>query len=253
MLLDFVEHKRRTGFIAFTTIGYGDLAPQTAIGRSIFVFWALFGVGAMTILIAGTFLNYRSSAVTVQCASVLSDAFSSKYHSVTQDKKFDRAVRRYRQGQEKAAQRREREHRVSRKRRSSQVVPALRASLARISSREPALPSIVQQPVLQPALTVAEAEARLRSRIEPLPAMILKEVLKLRDHTRYFLIANGHAEALSLQGGPSALAMQRDNAVPEDLKHLLDEIAQEEGFEERLKQEVWDDTHARNVGVLGYA
>jgi len=179
--------------------------------------------------------------------AVLSDAFSSKYHSVTQDKKFDRAVRRYRQGQEKAAQRRERENRVSRKRRSSQVVPALRASLARISSREPALPSIPQQPVLQPALTVAEAEARLRSRIEPLPAMILKEVLKLRDHTRYFLIANGHAEALSLQGGPSALAMQQDNAVPEDLKHLLDEIAQEEGFEERLKQEVWDDTHARNT------
>ncbi len=42
-----------TGFIAFTTIGYGDLAPETALGRAIFVFWALFGVGAMTVLIAG--------------------------------------------------------------------------------------------------------------------------------------------------------------------------------------------------------
>jgi hypothetical protein len=47
------QRQRKTGFIAFTTIGYGDLVPDTAIGRSIFVFWALFGVGAMTILIAG--------------------------------------------------------------------------------------------------------------------------------------------------------------------------------------------------------
>lgn len=50
----------KIGFIAFTTIGYGDLAPQTAIGRSIFVFWALFGVGAMTILFAGTCSELRS-------------------------------------------------------------------------------------------------------------------------------------------------------------------------------------------------
>ncbi len=41
------------GFIAFTTIGYGDVTPQTPLGRGIFVFWALFGVGAMTILFAG--------------------------------------------------------------------------------------------------------------------------------------------------------------------------------------------------------
>jgi len=54
----------KIGFIAFTTIGYGDLAPQTAIGRSIFVFWALFGVGAMTVLFAGTFTELCSSLVT---------------------------------------------------------------------------------------------------------------------------------------------------------------------------------------------
>jgi len=30
------------------------LAPETAIGRAIFIVWALFGVGAMTILIAST-------------------------------------------------------------------------------------------------------------------------------------------------------------------------------------------------------
>ena len=43
----------RVGFIAFTTIGYGDLSPTTAAGRSVFVVWALLGVGTMTILISG--------------------------------------------------------------------------------------------------------------------------------------------------------------------------------------------------------
>jgi len=54
----------KIGFIAFTTIGYGDLAPQTAIGRSIFVFWALFGVGAMTVLFAGMSSELRSALMT---------------------------------------------------------------------------------------------------------------------------------------------------------------------------------------------
>ncbi|VDB92444.1 unnamed protein product [Peniophora sp. CBMAI 1063] len=66
-------------FVTFTTVGYGDVTPVTALGRSIFVFWALMGVGSMTVLIA-----------------VVSDAFSSKYRSVMHSKTFDRAVERYR-------------------------------------------------------------------------------------------------------------------------------------------------------------
>ncbi len=49
------------GFIAFTTIGYGDFAPESALGRAIFVFWALFGVGTMTVLIAGKLRPSHSS------------------------------------------------------------------------------------------------------------------------------------------------------------------------------------------------
>lgn len=41
------------GFVAFSTIGYGDLTPVTPTGRSVFIVWALLGVGAMTILISG--------------------------------------------------------------------------------------------------------------------------------------------------------------------------------------------------------
>lgn len=78
--------------------------------------------------------------------------------------------------------------------------------------------------------------------------MILKEVLKFREHTRYFFIASGHADALNPRdaGGKSGTSF---NEVPEELKKLLDEVAQEEGFDERLKQEVWDDEHARNVSL----
>ena len=43
------------GFIAFTTIGYGDLSPQTPAGRSVFVVWALIGVGAMSVFISGQY------------------------------------------------------------------------------------------------------------------------------------------------------------------------------------------------------
>ena len=131
--------------------------------------------------------------------------------------------------------------------RTSQVVPVLQASLARISSREPAPSS--SSPAVQPARTLAEAESRLLSRMAPLPTMIMEEVLRLRDHTRYFLISNGHGDALGLPLDTRGKDVLNQYAVPEDLKKLLDEIAQEEGLEERLKQEVWDNQHARNVSV----
>jgi hypothetical protein len=187
--------------------------------------------------------------VAIQVVTVVTDAFSSKYHSVTHDKSFDRAVHRYRQDQEKATQRKADENDELRSgRSSSQVVPALQANLARISSGEPT-PSDLVSP--QPTRTLAEAEDRLRTRIEPLPAIILKEVYRLRDHTRYFLLTNGHADILGRHvGGVTVTPTPNECAAPENLKKLLDEVAQEEGFEERLKQEVWDDAHARNVSVL---
>ncbi|KAI0253017.1 hypothetical protein BJV78DRAFT_261016 [Lactifluus subvellereus] len=216
-------------FITFTTIGYGDLAPGTALGRAIFVFWALFGVGAMTVLIA-----------------VLSDVFSSKYHSVTHKKTFDRAVRRYRQGQGQGMRNEAAESGDSSGRRLSQLMPALQANYARMSTSQLVQPECVSQP----ALTLAEAEARLRTQIEVLPGMILKEVHRLRDHTRYFLIANGHAGALGLPVDPrgnNVLTLPKGNEVPEEMKELLDDIAREDRLEERLKLEVWDDVHARNT------
>jgi hypothetical protein len=54
-----------TGFITFTTVGFGDYSPKTPAGRSIFVAWALLGVAAMTILL-----------------SILAEAYSSQYKTL---------------------------------------------------------------------------------------------------------------------------------------------------------------------------
>src|ERR1700720_2302115 len=65
-----------SGFIAFTTIGYGDYYPNTPAGRSIFVVWAILGVGAMTILISGElrlpnqFVQYLSKVLRSRPRSV---------------------------------------------------------------------------------------------------------------------------------------------------------------------------------------
>jgi hypothetical protein len=132
----------------------------------------------------------------------------------------------------------------------SRVVPALKANLARISSR-----TSTQAPIApKPPLTLSEAESLLRSRTESLPAMVLKEVLKLRDHTRYFLMTHGHADIFEHQMNESegsGSSMPKEHAIHEDLKQLLDEIAEEEGLEERAKLEVWDDIHARKVCLAG--
>ncbi|KAF8880080.1 hypothetical protein BD779DRAFT_1110534 [Infundibulicybe gibba] len=65
-------------FIAFTTIGYGDYAPITPAGRSIFVAWALLGVATMTSLI-----------------SVIAEAYSSSYKRAIRSSAFDHAVERF--------------------------------------------------------------------------------------------------------------------------------------------------------------
>ncbi|KAF9236056.1 hypothetical protein BU15DRAFT_89330 [Melanogaster broomeanus] len=58
-------------FIAFSTVGYGDMSPQTPAGRSIFVVWALLGV-------------------------VVSEAYSSRYKGMLGRGSFDKAVKQYR-------------------------------------------------------------------------------------------------------------------------------------------------------------
>ncbi|KAI0316077.1 hypothetical protein OF83DRAFT_1173241 [Amylostereum chailletii] len=227
-------------FITFTTVGYGDYSPATSLGRSIFVFWAIMGVGAMTILIA-----------------VISDAFSSKYRSVTHSKTFDTAVRRYRA---KIPKRKQRQSRGK----GNKLPPALRENLERLagetSQRPP--PSLGTSAPRSPE----EVEKRAREACEALPALLLEEVHRFREHIRYFLVSNGHADGLSRipdareedsRGqGVGGVHLSVEGKVPASLRLLLDEIAGgqavegEEGMGERLKDEVWQDEHARNTLVV---
>jgi len=64
------------GFIAFSTIGYGDISPQTGAGRAVFIFWAIGSVAAMTVLV-----------------SVIAEAYQSRYSMIVQHDLFDKQIR----------------------------------------------------------------------------------------------------------------------------------------------------------------
>ena len=74
-----------TGFEAFSTVGYGEFTPKTPAGRSVFIVWALLGVGNMTILISGKLyrssLNSRFTQSEPHDYVVLSEAYSSRYRA----------------------------------------------------------------------------------------------------------------------------------------------------------------------------
>lgn len=55
--------------MAFTTCGYGDFAPSTPAGRSVFVVWALLGVGTMTILISGKYSHIATFRILTSTRS----------------------------------------------------------------------------------------------------------------------------------------------------------------------------------------
>ncbi|KAI0042802.1 hypothetical protein FA95DRAFT_1455564, partial [Auriscalpium vulgare] len=81
-------------------------------GRAVFIVWALFGVAAMTLLIA-----------------VISDAFSSKFRRVTHNKAFDRAVERYQEGG-----RRRKRSREPASSNPARITPMLQANIASLTS-----------------------------------------------------------------------------------------------------------------------
>ena len=64
------------GFIAFSTVGYGDIAPLSGKGRAIFVFWAVASVAAMTVLI-----------------SVLAEAYQSQYSTIMRNDLLHKQMR----------------------------------------------------------------------------------------------------------------------------------------------------------------
>ncbi|ORY21336.1 hypothetical protein BCR39DRAFT_553869 [Naematelia encephala] len=83
-------------FVTFTTIGYGEVSPQTPAGRAFFIIWAIFGVATVTLLIA-----------------VLTEAYANRYKLALVQKGTRRAL---------VAIKREREEMVHRRFRHEQAV-----------------------------------------------------------------------------------------------------------------------------------
>jgi potassium channel subfamily K, other eukaryote len=64
------------GFMAFSTIGYGDVSPLTGTGRAVFVFWAIASVASMTVLI-----------------SVIAEAYQTRYSTIVHNGLLDKQIR----------------------------------------------------------------------------------------------------------------------------------------------------------------
>ncbi|KAJ7746481.1 hypothetical protein DFH07DRAFT_832698 [Mycena maculata] len=188
-------------YVAFTTIGYGDYSPQTPAGRSIFVAWALLGVATMTILI-----------------SVISEAFSSQYHSALHAGVFHRAVKRYR----------ERARVIAEKTRRGK-----NKLLSSGSSGPQSRPPISAHQSTQDALT--EAHIRTQNELEALPHKILADAKTFHEHLSYFV------------GSGNNMTVDSGEALPPGLQQLMNEITGAEKLGERVKREILQDEDARHT------
>jgi potassium channel subfamily K len=235
--------------------------PVTALGRSIFVFWALLGVGSMTILIA-----------------VISDAFSSKYRSVMHSKTFDHAIKQYRnthssrnKGRKGASHKIQSDleniEKLASPKARKEKPPKSKSHNANNrtahekvdGSRHPRWASTGQTPPPSPDAptlplpTLSDINNQMRQRFEALPPLILEEVHMLREQLRYFLVANGHAHGWSEAAGETGLRYgHNDGVVPDSLRKLVEEITQGGTMTARMKDEVWDDEYARNVSRISH-
>ncbi|KAJ7676477.1 hypothetical protein B0H17DRAFT_1080152 [Mycena rosella] len=185
-------------FIAFTTIGYGDYSPQTPAGRSVFVVWALLGVATMTILI-----------------SVISEAFSSKYHSAIHAGVFERAVKRYR----------ERARAIAEK--------ARRGKNKLLSPLAPDHPALVPHQSREDLLK--EAHTRTQTQLEALPHKILADAKMFHEHLSYFV------------GPGNKVTVDSGEQLPPGLQQLMNEITGAEKLGERVKREILQDEDARHT------
>ncbi|KAK1237979.1 hypothetical protein MKX08_002558 [Trichoderma sp. CBMAI-0020] len=88
-------------FIAYTTIGYGDLTPVSNAGRSFFVFWSLMALPTITVLIShagSTVIKIvRDSTIRLGNVTILpgEDAFSSSLKHMISRMTLGRAYKTY--------------------------------------------------------------------------------------------------------------------------------------------------------------
>lgn len=210
-------------FIAFSSLGYGDYSPQTPAGRSVFVVWAILGVGTMTILV-----------------SVVQEAYSSRYKNAVHIRAFNKAVKRYRQRVQRvgsASGRRDHHLRL----RSSILDRADPSSLL----QEKARPELHSPPVFSFPQAhagpnkISESRAPALEALEALPSHVLHHAKTFRTYLRLFVNEGNHARSQGFGGGMTE--------VSGNLRKLLDEIALSGSLGMATKEEILQDRDARHT------
>lgn len=241
------------GFVAFTTIGYGDYSPQTPAGRSVFVVWAIMGVGTMTILISGSlsfFLDTTMDLLVIWVCLVVQEAYDSKYKNALHMGKFDKAVKRYRQKTETTrTPPGRRRHRLRAEAAARQGIPpgsSSHSSLARTLSQKP---SIINENLDPNEQNSNEVTARTQESLEALPGHVLHQCKNFHKYIKFFVDGGNilDAEDSHHGHGPNG-GTSGSSEVSHGLRKLLDEIAGNNGGIGKVtKDEILGDEDARHV------
>jgi len=206
---------RSPGFITFTTIGYGDWAPETPAGRSVFVVWALLGVGTMTILI-----------------SVLSEAYSFTYkHALLHTHVFDTAVKRYRQRSRKQQQRPTLRHQRSES--GSEITHGSQPSFEHSHDPSYRATEHFNSRSCSPSF---DRHARAQRKLEALPLEILQNARTFHEQVQFFIGKVHHKDG----GG----VLER---LPPAVRELLDDISGPEPLGEKILADVLHDDNVRKT------
>ncbi|KAI0945627.1 hypothetical protein AcW1_001803 [Taiwanofungus camphoratus] len=214
-------------FISFTTVGYGDYAPETPAGRSVFVVWALFGVATVTILF-----------------SVIQEAGSNRYKSVLHSRVFDKAVERYRKTESREAAKVPRIAETHLHRTTSNINKSERARKEHRNGNLNASggPASGQSSATVTSTRLKRSQEIAQRELEILPGEILRQARTFHDYIQYFMNTIGSDyEDVNLPGEEG-----RRN-VPAELKKLLDDILEVEGVGERVKREILQDDESKNT------
>ncbi|KAI0360452.1 hypothetical protein OH77DRAFT_1555853 [Trametes cingulata] len=211
-------------FLAFVTTGYGDFAPVTPAGRSVFVVWALFGVGTLTIVV-----------------SVLQEASSSRYKSALHSRVFDKAVKKYRKRQIQESKQRPRPVVNNNAQNGNANTQEKRNGHAATSSGQPNGQGDTQQ--IEGRLKQSQEIAQ--HILEALPGEIVRGARTFQEYMQFFVSgAVDGANPFDDRGSEDPNGMP---TVPPDMKKLLDELAEMEHINERVKSEILQDEDARKT------
>ncbi|OSD08778.1 hypothetical protein PYCCODRAFT_1401521 [Trametes coccinea BRFM310] len=214
-------------FCAFVTTGYGDFAPVTPAGRSVFVVWSLLGVGTLTIVV-----------------SVLQEASSSRYKSALHSRVFDKAVKKYRKRHLQDPKQRPRPALNQ----SSQRSPSQRSQSRkdgpsdgheRTKSSGSANDASQGKPLEE---RLKETEELAQRALEALPGEIVRGARTFQEYMQYF-VSSG-SDIVYDENEEDAEGVTK---VPPDMKKLLDELAEMEHINERVKSEILQDEDARKT------